>query len=281
MRKANKISGRVDFLKAFSYTIHTLETKSVHSFLSRKILHLSLDETIKELHEQIKRKHFSFVVTLNTYGLMLSFRDNEFYDILNHADVITPDGNGILLGARLLGVPLKERVCGIDLIYEICKLCVKENYSLFLLGGKEESARGAKENLEKDFPGLRITGIQNGYFSSEEEDVIIRTINTLKPDVLLVGLGMPKQEKWIYSHRRGLQSIPLCMGIGGSFDVLSGKLHRAPLWVQNAGIEWLYRVLQEPKRIPRLWVIPYFLCAVVIEKFKLIFSFRKEHPNTP
>lgn len=249
--------------------------KNLQFFLKQKILPLSLAETLNVLHENLKQKKFAFVVTLNTYGLMLSLMDSEFYDILQHAYLITPDGGGILFGARFLGIPLKERVNGIDLIHEICKLCVKENYCLFLLGGKDDSVKGAKENLEKDFPGLRIAGTQNGYFSADEEGGVLRKINALKPDILLVGFGMPKQEKWIDKHAGNLQ-VSLCMGIGGSFDVLSGQLRRAPLWMQKTGIEWLYRVIQEPKRIPRLWVIPYFFYVLLVEKLKMIFS-RKEN----
>lgn len=252
-----------------------MQSKSVRSFLSEKIQPRSLKDTVDVLHESIKQRKPAFVVTLNTYGLMLSLKDPEFFNVLEHAHLITPDGGGILFGAKFLGIPLKERVSGIDLIAEICKLCVKENYSLFLLGGKEEALRGAKENLEKDFPGLKITGAQNGYFTKEEEKNIVGKIAMLKPDILLVGFGMPKQEKWIHEHLQTLQ-VPVCAGIGGSFDVISGQLNRAPAWMQNAGLEWLYRVLQEPKRIPRLWVIPYFFCVLFAEKLKMIFL-RKEH----
>lgn len=240
---------------------------ATHEFLGIPFLSLSLADTVSAIHEAINRRTFSFLVTLNTYGLVLSLKDPEFRDVLLKADIITPDGGGILLGAKLLGIPIHERVSGIDLISEICKLCIKENYSVFLLGGKEEHIQLAKQNLEKDFPELRISGIRNGYFADRDEPEITGMINEAKPDILLVGFGMPKQEKWMHKHREAL-SVPFCMGVGGSFDVLSGKLNRAPVWMQNAGLEWLYRVLQEPKRLPRLWVIPYYFYVLFTEKMR-------------
>lgn len=241
-----------------------------HEFFGIPFLSLTLSDTVRVIHETINQRTFSFLVTLNTYGLVLSLKDAEFRDVLLNADIITPDGGGILLGARLLGIPIHERVSGIDLIAEICKLCVEENYSLFLLGGKEEHVQLAKQNLERDFHGLRISGVRNGYFSDKDEPDVIRMINEAKTDILLVGFGMPKQEKWMHTRREAL-SVPFCMGVGGSFDVLSGQLNRAPLWMQNAGLEWLYRVLQEPKRLPRLWVIPYYFYVIFVEKIRRVF----------
>ncbi|MDD3031707.1 MAG: WecB/TagA/CpsF family glycosyltransferase, partial [Atribacterota bacterium] len=192
---------------------------------------------------------------------------------------VTPDGSGLLWATATLENPLIERITGIDLINRICQSSVEKGYRLFLLGAKEDIINKAVVNLEKKYPGINIVGFHHGYFKQEgytgnqyekNEKDIIREIKEKKPDFLLVGLGVPKQEIWI-SKYKDLLNVPVCIGIGGSFDVLSGKIPRAPLWMQNHGMEWIYRLIKEPKRIKRVIALPYFMWLIILGKIELYF----------
>jgi exopolysaccharide biosynthesis WecB/TagA/CpsF family protein len=241
-------------------------------------------EAVQRIEEFVISQKPHLVVTPDTLAILRARKDPEYQAILKSADLVTPDGAGILWATITLNCPLVERVTGIDIIYNVCRLTAKKGYSLYLLGASPGIAKKAAENLIKEYPGIKIVGNHHGYFNSEdsegaiindksngnkidnkEEKEIIREIEEKRPDILLVGMGVPKQEKWITKNLSRL-NVPVCMGVGGSFDVLSGKIPRAPLWMQKHGMEWIYRLIREPKKVFRIIALFYFIWLVILGK---------------
>ena len=200
------------------------------------------------------------VVTINPEGVWIANNDPEMAEIINNAALVTPDGNGILWAAQKLGMPLKERVTGIELLENICRRGAAEGWRVYLLGAKPGVAEAAAEKLKQKYPGLNIVGCDNGYFRDREEQAVAAVRNA-KADVLFAALGMPYQEKWLYQHRADL-SCKVAVGVGGSFDVLAGLVKRAPLLWQRLKLEWLWRLLSDPKRWRRFLVLPRYMRAV-------------------
>jgi N-acetylglucosaminyldiphosphoundecaprenol N-acetyl-beta-D-mannosaminyltransferase len=195
------------------------------------------------------------IVTSDATGLMRAQDDDELRAIVNAADLVTADGAGVILSARLLNLPLDVRVSGCDMVGEICQVAARLGRSVYLLGAAPGVAEKAAENLQKATPGLEVAGCRDGYFKPEDEPALIADIAAKHPGALFVALGIPRQEKWIKAHMAEL-GVPVCIGIGGSFDVISGLKKRAPVWMQRTGLEWLYRVAKEPSRLPRLVALP-------------------------
>ena len=247
-------------------------------------------ETIQKIEEFIVSKKPHLLVTPDTLAVLRARKDSEYQAILKSADLVTPDGAGILWAAAALNYPLTERVTGIDIIHNICRLSAKKGYSLYLLGSYPGVANEAALNLSKKYPGIKVTGTHHGYFgceghencgdvkngnkgkSKEEEEKIIAEIKESKPDILLVGMGVPKQEKWINKNLKSL-NVPVCMGVGGSFDVLSGRIPRAPLWMQRHGMEWVYRSIKQPNRAFRVLALFYFIWLVILGK--MVYSLKE------
>ena len=178
--------------------------------------------------------------------------------ILLSADLGTPDGVGIVLSSRLRGGKIRERVTGIDLMLDLMPMLVAGGYSIYLYGAAEGVAEEAAENLRQRFPGLKIAGTHHGYVKPEEEREVARKIAASGADLLFVGTGSPRQE--MFAAKYGAETgAKVLMVVGGSFDVISGRLQRAPLLFQKMGLEWLYRFYQQPRRLKRLLVLPYFL----------------------
>jgi N-acetylglucosaminyldiphosphoundecaprenol N-acetyl-beta-D-mannosaminyltransferase len=205
------------------------------------------------------------VVTPDTTALMRARRDPRLREVYRRADLVTADGAGIVWASRRLAAPLPERVAGIDLIEAYCGRAAGRDDRLFLLGAAPGVADAAARRLRRRFPGLNVVGTHHGYFSSNEESYVVREIERARPDVLLVGLGVPKQELWMFrNHTRA--RVPVMIGVGGSFDVLSGRLPRAPRLWQRIGLEWLWRALREPRRLWRVRVIPLFMLQILTER---------------
>lgn len=240
-------------------------------------------ETIQKIAEFIVSKKPHQIVTPDTLAVLRARKDPEYHAILKSADLVTPDGAGILWAATTLNYPLPERVTGIDIIHNICRLATKKGHSLYLLGSYPGVAGEAALNLTRKYPGIKIAGTHHGYFGGEdsqncedvknsnsdknnkEEEEIIAEIKENRPDILLVGMGVPKQEKWISKNLDKLD-VPVCMGVGGSFDVLSGRIPRAPLWMQRHGMEWVYRSIKQPNRAFRTLALFYFIWLVILGK---------------
>jgi N-acetylglucosaminyldiphosphoundecaprenol N-acetyl-beta-D-mannosaminyltransferase len=206
------------------------------------------------------------IITLNAEIIYRAQNEPELLDLINQADLVTPDGAGVVWAANYLGRPVPERVTGIDLLQEIVKEAGKKGWRLFFFGGAPGITAKAAENLQKKYQNLQIVGTKHGYLASiEEEEALIELIKKSTPDILFVALGAPKQEFWIKKHQEKLQ-VPVCIGVGGSFDVLAGKFTRAPGWMQEARLEWLYRLLKEPARYKRMLALPKFMLKVIQSK---------------
>jgi exopolysaccharide biosynthesis WecB/TagA/CpsF family protein len=246
-------------------------------------------ETIKRIEEFIVSKKPHQIVTPDTLAVLRARKDPEYHAILKSADLVTPDGAGILWAAITLNHPLPERVTGIDIIHNICRLAAKKGHSLYLLGSYPGVASEAALNLTKKYPGIKIAGTHHGYFGCEDsqncedvkngnsdknkkEEEIIAEIKEKRPDILLVGMGVPKQEKWINENLNRLD-VPVCMGVGGSFDVLSGRIPRAPLWMQRHGMEWIYRSIKQPNRVFQVFALFYFIWLVILGK--IVYSLKE------
>ena len=186
------------------------------------------------------------IVTLNAIGMELTLSDSEFNEVVKNSALILADGAGLCLGMKILGQPIQERVAGIDFAEQLCRAASVEGWPVYFAGAAGSTARDCAEVLKKRFPGLVVAGTRDGYFDVDDPE-IPNEIAASGAKILLAAMGQPRQEKWIYSHRQSLGPM-LCVGVGGAFDVLSGKLNRAPVFMQKIGLEWLYRTLQEPGR---------------------------------
>ncbi|MDO4772181.1 MAG: WecB/TagA/CpsF family glycosyltransferase [Bacillota bacterium] len=226
---------------------------------------VDMKEALSKVEALIREDRAALVVTPNPEMLVNASEVPELKVALNAADLVIADGIGVIYGAKMQGKPLHQRVTGIDLMTEILNSLSKSGGSYFLFGSKPGVAEQASKRIDRMFPGIRCAGYTDGYFKPEQEAGIIETINAAKPDVLFVGLGSPKQEVWAHKHLGELHA-PVCMCIGGAFDVYSGNVERAPSWVMKIGFEWLYRAIKEPVRFKRLLKIPIFLVKVIKEK---------------
>lgn len=202
----------------------------------------------------------SRVVTPNPEIVMAAREDPELMKIINDSELVTADGIGIIYAARILGTPLPGRVTGMDLSTELISRLAEKQGKIYLLGAKPGVAALAGENMSRSYPGLNVVGYHDGYFDSDED--IIADINRCEPDLLLVCLGSPKQERWMAS-RRELINVKLMMGLGGVLDVYAGIVNRAPVFYQKLGLEWLYRIIRQPSRFKRILKLPKFLLVVL------------------
>lgn len=212
---------------------------------------LSQEEVMQRLDEFVASGRFHQVATANTDFLINAQRDPELMTILRTADMVVPDGMPLVVASRWLRSGLRERVTGADLVPNLAKRAAEKGYRVFLLGGKPEVAKTAAERLAAQNPGLQIVGCVSPpvkHVVEMDHEVLLAEIEAARPDILFVAFGNPKQEKWIHLNRSRL-AVPVCIGIGGTFDFLAGHIRRAPAWMQSSGLEWLYRLLQEPKRL--------------------------------
>ena len=190
-------------------------------------------------------------------------RDPVLYKIFEQADLLLPDGVGMVWAARLLYGARLERVPGVEFMEDICKLAAQEGHKIFVYGAKEEVNRQAVEVLQQRYPGLMVAGRVHGYLEPERLPDLLRQINDSGAAILFLALGSPKQERWYAAHRGSLENIRIVQGIGGTLDTIGGKVSRAPAVWQKYSAEWLYRLLKEPKRIKRQKVLPLFMLQVL------------------
>ena len=214
------------------------------------------------MDEMIRSGRAHHIFTADVSGIMRAREEPELAEIIRTSDLVTADGAGVLWAARLFDFPLPERVSGVDLVRRLSGLAAREGYRVYLLGAAPGVAHDAAERLMAENPGLTIAGVRDGYF--DDEAAVAEELRAARPDILFVALGIPKQERFIRRWYHEL-NIPLSIGIGGSFDVISGRLQRAPGWMQRAGLEWLFRVAQEPKRWRRLAALPRFVLAIGLD----------------
>lgn len=204
------------------------------------------------------------VVTINPEMISNAVKDTDFAEIINNADLVIPDGIGVEIGLKILGYNVK-RIAGIEFSHRMIEECAKNNQSVALIGAKPEIVKKAKENLVKEFPSLYITYNHDGYFKEDEQ--VLEELKIRQPRLVLCALGSPKQEEFILKAKSILPEA-LFVGVGGSFDVWSGEVKRAPEIYQKLGLEWLYRTIMEPKRFKRIFpTLPLFVLKVLRERF--------------
>jgi N-acetylglucosaminyldiphosphoundecaprenol N-acetyl-beta-D-mannosaminyltransferase len=219
---------------------------------------LQIPEAIEKLEEWIRERRRSYFVSLtNVNNVMEARRDPRFRKIQDSADLSLPDGMPLVWIGRLRGYQLRRRVYGPDLLLDFCRQTEGKGYSHFFYGGAPGVGEQLAEGLRRRFPALRIAGVYSPPFrqlSPQEDTYVVEMINRATPDVLWVGLGCPKQERWIYEHRNRLR-VPVIAGIGQAFDIHSGRVRQAPRWIRENGLEWLFRLWKEPRRLWRRYLI--------------------------
>lgn len=215
---------------------------------------ISMKETINRVEEIIARKVPTQHVVINASKVNLMEKNPKLKEIVNSCPLINADGASIVWAAKKLKIPLKERVTGIDLFLKLIELSNEKGYRIYLFGAKEEVVLKVKSIFEKKYPNLKIVGYRNGYFTEKDEPAIVTNMAESKADMLFVAFSSPKKEYWVNKYLSKI-NIPFVMGVGGSFDVVAGVTARAPIWMQNCGMEWLYRFIQEPRRMWRRYII--------------------------
>jgi len=220
---------------------------------------MTMEETLQYLEQRLDQRQPTHIITANPEIVMYGNRHPAYLNILHQAEIVVPDGIGIVIASKKWGkAAIPQRVAGFDLLVELLKLADHKGKKVFLLGASEDTNNKAFAKLQKLYPHAKLVGRHHGYFQEAEEKEILDKIKAAAPDMLFVALGFPKQEEWIAKYRDRLDGS-LMMGVGGSLDVLADKVKRAPMGWQKVGLEWLYRLLQEPKRWRRMIVLPLFL----------------------
>ena len=222
---------------------------------------VTMAEAVAHVTEAMDVRANVMIATANAEMIMRATHDEELRDILNAAALVVPDGAGTVWAARHLGHAMPERVAGYDLAQELLRCAPAEGRRVYFFGSAPGVAEKAKAKAEQIYPGIEIVGVRNGFFSSADNAAIIAEIRAACPDLLLVALGVPKQEKWIAAHLAELD-VPVAIGVGGTLDVMAGVMKRAPHWMQKAKLEWLFRGLMQPKRAGRLLALPKFVLKV-------------------
>lgn len=237
------------------------DLKSIE-LLGVRIDNVDMPAALAAVGEFIRSRTPRQVVTADASCLVLARKDGELRDIVNSADLVTPDSVGILWAARLKGMPLGERVSGVDMVTLLCEKAGRSGHRVFLLGSAPGVAEVAAKNLRQRYPDLVVAGTHHGYFAPHETPGVVAKIRGAAPDILFVALGIPRQEKWIRRHLQELR-VPVCIGVGGSFDVISGRVRRAPKWMQRHGLEWVFRLVSNPRKIGKIMTLPRFVAQVL------------------
>lgn len=224
---------------------------------------ITMEEAVSKVMGFFESAECHTVYTPNPEIIMAAQKDKALMKALYRASLIVPDGIGVVLASRLLKGPnLPERVAGFDLVQNLFARMASTDHTVYFLGGAPGVTEEAAAAMGNKYKGLKIVGTDHGYFKEEEEGAVIQRIQEAKPDLLLVGLGAPKQEKWIEKNR-GILPAKVCIGVGGSFDVMAGKVKRAPVAFQKLGLEWFYRLITQPTRAKRMLQLPVFAWEVL------------------
>lgn len=237
------------------------------NILNTNVSVLTFDEAISTLKGYLSTNENHIIVTPNPEMIVLAKDDENFRNILNSASLCTADGIGVVLASKLTKTPIPERVCGFDMTESLIKSYKETNASFYILGAGKGVPEKAVKNLKEQYPGINILGCHDGYFDETEEKAIVEEISALKPDILILGLGMKKQENFAFKYKDALSTkITLC--VGGTIDVLSGNVNRAPDIFIKLNLEWFYRLITNPKRFFRMLNLPYFVILVLLDKFR-------------
>ena len=222
-----------------------------------------MNETLDIACQAMAKRERLQHVAINVAKLVNMSKDPTLKRDVEESDLISIDGVGIVWGCRLLGLPVKERVAGIDLMENLLAICEREKFRPFFLGARQDVLEKAIREILNRHPKLEIAGYRNGYFTTEEEKHVVDEIKSVKSDCLFIAMSSPKKENFLHNYRDELD-VPFLMGIGGSLDVIAGQVRRAPLWMQKTGLEWLFRLAQEPRRMWRRYVFTNILFASLL-----------------
>lgn len=240
-------------------------------FLNIQIDNLTMEETLQEAERLIEKRACSYLVTPNLDHIVNLEQDADFAEAYRHADLIVADGKPLIWISKWLKNPIKEKVSGSDLFPRMCELAAKRGYRVFLLGAAEGVAAKAAENLQKKYHGLEIAGTYSPKFGFEHMPEELNKIKSIlleaKPDLLALALGSPKAEKFIYAHRQEF-AVPLTISIGAAVDFEAGNIQRAPKWMSEVGLEWLFRITQDPKRLAKRYWRDAVMILPIIRKYR-------------
>jgi N-acetylglucosaminyldiphosphoundecaprenol N-acetyl-beta-D-mannosaminyltransferase len=215
---------------------------------------VTLTEAVARVDEAVVTRRPCQHVSINAAKLVRFQSEPELRDAVLSCELVTADGQAVVWAARVLRRPLPERVAGIDLMEALLEVAPRREYRVFLLGARSEVVAAAAREIERRHPGVAIVGTHHGYFGSEESERVVAEVAAAAPDILFVALETPAKEIFLARHRDRL-AVPFAMGVGGAFDVLAGVRRRAPVWMQNVGLEWLYRLAQDPRRLARRYLV--------------------------
>jgi N-acetylglucosaminyldiphosphoundecaprenol N-acetyl-beta-D-mannosaminyltransferase len=237
--------------------------------LSTRINNINMQETLQLIDSTIMERKQLHHVVVNAGKIVAMQTDLKLRKSVNDCDLINADGQAVVWASKVLGKPIKERVAGIDLMVNLVELAHKKNYKVFFFGAKEDVVKTVVDKYTDQYSSNIVAGYRNGYFKKEEEQGIAREIANSGANILFVAISSPTKENFLYENREVLKIINFTMGVGGSFDVVAGKVKRAPLWMQSSGLEWFYRFIQEPKRMWKRYLIgnTKFIILVFKEKF--------------
>lgn len=240
-------------------------------FMNTEIDNLTMKETIDEIDKLIKKDKNAYVVTPNVDHIVKLETDKELQEVYKDADLILTDGKPLIWISKFYKTPIKEKISGSDLFPLLCEMAAEKGYNMFFLGAGEGVANKAAQNLTNKFPKLNIVGTYSPSFGFEKDkkeiEKIINMVNKANTQILIVGLGCPKQEKFIHKYRKEL-NVPISLGLGASLDFEAGNIKRAPKWMSDNGLEWLYRLSKEPKRMFKRYIVDD------VKIFKLMFKYK-------
>lgn len=229
-----------------------------------KVSKWGMKDTVNYLSRVVSAGIPHHVITANPIMMMAAIERAEYKKMMQTAELIVPDGTGLVWAAQKGGHPVAERVPGFDLLHELMRRGEDEGWKVYLLGSTPEVIKDTALRLTERYPGTTIAGYRDGFFGADQDEEVIRDIVSLKPDLLFVARGADTQEPWIAKYKKEL-GVPVMMGVGGSFDIISGRMKRAPKLFQNLRLEWLYRLLKQPTRLRRMLALPKFVIRVMRE----------------
>jgi N-acetylglucosaminyldiphosphoundecaprenol N-acetyl-beta-D-mannosaminyltransferase len=250
--------------------------------LGCSIDNLSMEETLSKIESFIQSGEPHQHGVVNVDKVVKSSRDPELRRIINQCALVSVDGMPVVWASRLLGKPLKERVAGVDLFTALVKRSAIRGWRVFFLGGREEVVRAVKDYYGRNLPRLQIAGYRNGYWKPEEEAAVVKQITDSHPQLLFVAISSPQKEQFLGRYQAEMK-VPFAMGVGGTFDVVTGRVKRAPIWMQKSGLEWFYRFLQEPGRMFKRYFIDdmYFFWLLFKEIAQAAETFALKRPRRP
>ncbi len=233
---------------------------------------ITMEETLNRISGFIEQRQQVQHVVVNVAKLVYAQKDEELKKIINSCELVNVDGAGVVLGAKFLGINIPERVTGIDLMEKLIERSAQNGHRIYFFGAKEEIVRQVVEHYQEKYPKLIVAGYRNGYYKQDEEEDLVNSIKESRADILFVAMGSPKKEVFLNKYSKQME-VPFTMGVGGSFDVVAGKVKRAPNWMQKLGLEWFFRLIQEPKRMWKRYTVTNSIFA-----FMLIKEFFKAKP---